>query len=441
MVMSACHPAGVQQDHPIVRWFAAVMITLFCNHFRLIGLHMSTYSSPILMAGCICGLGFLNGSLADDATAKVRLPGALTVIRAIEYDSLQAALDALPIAGGIVELPPGHFEIQQPLLITGEDVLLRGAGTATHIHNTNTDGQPALSILPAETFDRASKSRKDRWRIQLEDLRITGNEKSGHGIDALWVNEIFLHGVTISEHGGDGIRLDHCYEDPRINDCLITYNKAVGLNLLGCHDIVVSGCQFEENKDAVQCSDGFNLCMTGNNLDDHLRHGVIIENTYGSVVSGNMIEECSGSAIILDRNCYGDTVSANVIAHNGQGVDLRGAHGCAISANTFTIMKEFALRIGPDSGRITVTGNNFSNSDIGDGKPKRKVDDLAAGGLVLEGTSDIAITGNVFSGLTSKAVNLTGENSTRILFTANVLTDVQSDHATTDGIVTDNIEP
>ena len=59
--------------------------------------------------------------------------------------------------------------------------------------------------------------------------------------------------------------------------------------------------------------------MTGNNLDDHLRHGVVIENTYGSVVSGNMIEECKGIAIILDRDCYGITLSSNVIAHEVQG--------------------------------------------------------------------------------------------------------------------------
>ena len=55
----------------------------------------------------------------------------------------------------------------------------------------------------------------------------------------------------------------------------------------------------------------------------HLGHGVIIENTYGSVVSGNMIEECQGTAIVLDRDCYGIVLSANVIAHNGAGIDLR----------------------------------------------------------------------------------------------------------------------
>ena len=47
------------------------------------------------------------------------------------------------------------------------------------------------------------------------------------------------------------------------------------------------------------------------------------------------------------------------------GIDLRGAHGCSVSANTFTIMKKNALLIGPNSGRITVTVNNFCDSYIG----------------------------------------------------------------------------
>ncbi len=167
--------------------------------------------------------------------------------------------------------------------------------------------------------------------------------------------------------------------------------------------------------------------MTGCCVDDHLGEGVVIENTYGSVVSGNMIEECNGTAVVLDRDCYGITLSANVIAHNGGGIDLRDAHGCAVSANTFTILKTNALRVGPDSGRISVGGNNFSNSYIGEEKVRRGTEDLAAAGLVLESTKDVSISGNVFSGLTTKAVTLIGE-SHGIVFANNVLRDVASDH-------------
>jgi hypothetical protein len=210
----------------------------------------------------------------------------------------------------------------------------------------------------------------------------------------------------------------------------MTYNKGTGLNLIGCHDIVVAANQFEENQDAVRCVDGFNLCMTGNNLDDHLGDGVVIRNTYGSVVAGNMIEECQGTAIVLDDDSYGVALSANVIAHNVTGgIDLRDAHGSAVSANAFTILKKDALRIGPESGRIAVGGNSFSDSYIGRGKLKRGIDDREAAGLVLNNTGDVAVVGNLFSSLRPKGFAVEGGASHRVLFSSNVLTDAPSDQS------------
>ena len=372
--------------------------------------------------------------------SDILLPGARPTIEAARFPTLQAAFDAVPEGGGLVKLPAGTFEISEPLRIHTEDTCVEGAGTATHIKNLNEKGEPALLVSHLECEDAKTDRKHQLWRLRLANLRITGSEKSGAGIEARQINEIFIDGVTVSENGGDGIFLNYCYEDPRITDCLITYNKQSGVNLQGCHDIVVSSCQFEENQDALHCFDGFNLCMTGCCVDDHLGAGVVIENTYGSVLSGNMIEECNGTAIILDRDCYGITLSANVIAHNGGGIDLRDAHGCAVSANTFTIMKTAALRIGPDSGRITVGGNNFSNSYIGKDTVRRRTADLAAAGLVLERTNDVSISGNVFSGLSDKALTLVGE-SHRIVFANHVLTNVDSDHPVLEsGTVANNEE-
>lgn len=382
----------------------------------------------------VCCLAFL--TIESPRASAARLPGARAEINAADYPSLQSALDALPAEGGVVRIPPGRFEIEAPLVITNSDVLLQGAGASTQIVNANRSGRPALVLQHPD--GRRVKNDDRLWRIMLSNFRLTGNDASGHGIEAVRIQEVFIQGVTVSKHGGHGILLDHCYEDPRINDCLITYNKMTGLQLVGCHDIVVSGNQFEENRDAVQCIDSFNLCMTGNNLDDHLRHGVVIENTYGSVISGNMIEECKGTAVILDRDCYGNTISANVIAHNGLGIDLIDAHGCAVSANTFTINTTYGLRIGPASGRITVTGNNFSNSYIGDGKLKRGANDLAAGGLHLDGTRHIAISGNLFAGVRPKALETAPAASTRnVLFSNNVVVDAASDHERLDNSLTE----
>jgi hypothetical protein len=354
------------------------------------------------------------------------LPPAVA-LDAADFPSIQAALNALPASGGILRLPPGTTEIREPLVLSSPETRIEGSGASTHIKNLNEEGKPALIIRP-KTLDTDREARL--WRVQVGNFRISGNEKSGDGVFAEGIQEIFIQGLSVDHHGGHGIALVDCYEDPRISDSILTYNKKTGLFIDGCHDIVVNANHFEENQDALVCVDAYNLCMNGNNIDDHLGHGVIIENTYGSVVSGNMIEECNGTAIILDRDCYGITLSANVIAHDmGGGIDLRDAHGITVSANTFTLMHHFGVRVSEKSGRITISANNFSNSHIGEGQEKRVLEhenpvQLDIGqGVVLENTKHIVISGNQFSGLDGPAVRATGACD-KLLISSNVLTDL-----------------
>jgi len=430
----------------ITRQTVADKIAAYLHHdISLAQLPMKTESRVVMRSLCSVRviapvalvIWLLYATLSAQPPAAQRLPGAQPAINAADYPSLQAAIDALPATGGAVRLPAGRFEISEPLVVETEDALLTGEGTSTQIVNTNTAGRPAI-IIRSKTY--ASEPRSYVWRVQLSNLRVIGNEKSGHGIEAARVNEIFINGVTVSYHGGDGIRLSSCYEDARIANSLISYNRGTGVAIAACHDIIVAANQLEENQDALTCSDSFNLCMTGNNVDDHLRQGVVIEKTYGSVLSGNMIENSRGTAIVLDRDCHGITLSANVIATNfGGGIDLRDAHGCTVSGNSFPRIPQRALVIGPESGRITVSGNTFSDNYVGRGgkEPARK---MAASGITLSGTSDISISGNTFAGLHTKAVVLEGEPSRRVVFTSNLLVDTDSDHdRLVDSVMSDNI--
>ncbi len=341
-----------------------------------------------------------------------------TVIDATKYKHLQNAIDALPTGGGIIELPPGRYELEKPLILNTDFVTIKGAGPSTHLVNVNKEGQPAIHIEPPE------EQGKLNW-IEVTDLRITGNPQSGNGLEAVDIEWLLLSRLSVDHNGGDGILMDHCNEDPRVADCLITYNGGAGINLLACHDMVVSANQIEDNQDGVRCIGGFNLTMTGNNFDDQKGHGLVIEDTYGSTVSGNMIEESNGHAVLLSGACYGISLSANTFTHcRGEGVRLQGVKDITISANGFVLMRQHALHALEGASQLTITGNTFSRFPYDPSKPLNvaKTHKTDPGqGILLENVHDITLSGNTFSETSKEAIRIAGRKNERLNITGNTI--------------------
>ena len=157
--------------------------------------------TPLLLTAALIWTNGASLPAAEAAAAKPR------IVDASRFSTLQTALDAVPAAGGLVKLPPGTFELTTPLLLTRENTRIVGAGAATHIINRNEAGEPALILRPA---GYPKNQRLRIWRVQVANFRIEGNPKSGDGLRAERINEIYVHGMSIDHHGGCGINLINC---------------------------------------------------------------------------------------------------------------------------------------------------------------------------------------------------------------------------------------
>lgn len=133
-----------------------------------------------LILVCVTALGMTQARSPEQAEKAV-------VLHAEQYPSLQAALDAVPAAGGMVVLPAGIIELQEPLVIRTERTRLTGAGSASHLVNKNEQGQPAIHIRS----DDYEQKKGRLWNVQLDNFMISGNPKSGTGILAQGIQEIF----------------------------------------------------------------------------------------------------------------------------------------------------------------------------------------------------------------------------------------------------------
>lgn len=94
---------------------------------------------------------------------------------ASQYPSIQEAVNALPDSGGTVFIPAGRYEVAQSIVVDRSNVTLMGAGSGTVLKNVNLDGD--------NTFELKGLSARERiWRVELADLHLTGNERSGNRV-------------------------------------------------------------------------------------------------------------------------------------------------------------------------------------------------------------------------------------------------------------------
>ncbi len=324
------------------------------------------------------------------------------VLRAGDYTTIQKAVDALPPEGGTVFIPAGIYKISEPIIVNKSDVSLIGAGTGTILLNTSEDGKNTIELLGTEE--------KPIWRVKVSDMHMKGNEKCGNAIYANWVNEISLSDMWIDYHGKSGIYLDYCVENPRVYDNNIAYNKEMGVLLDGCHDIVVSANQMEENGIGIYGKGLYNATVTGNNIDDHIKNCIYFINTLGSIITANMLENCKGESVILDEKCDGIVVTGNTFRMPGV-LSVIKARGVVITGNAFDCSGSSALEV-KESILITVSGNIFSGSGEG-------VDRVY--GMVMSNVNNVSISGNTIVKPLEGGIYILGDKNGYINITGNTI--------------------
>jgi parallel beta-helix repeat protein len=323
-------------------------------------------------------------------------------VSAGDYTTIQEAVNALPPEGGTVFIPAGIYKITEPVIVTKSDVSLIGEGTGTLLLNASEDGKNTIELIGTEE--------EPIWRVKVSDMHLKGNEKCGNAIYANHVNEISLSDMWIDYHGKSGIYLDYCYENPRVYDNNIAYNKEMGVLLDGCHDIVVSANQMEENGIGIYGKGLYNATVTGNNIDDHIKNCIYFVNTLGSIITANMLENCLGKSVILDEKCNGIVLTGNTFRMPGV-LYVFKTKGVVITGNAFDSSESTALEV-EESELITVSGNIFSGSGEGVNRIY---------GMVMINVNDVSVSGNTIVKPLEGGIYILGDKNGYVNITGNTV--------------------
>ena len=205
-------------------------------------------------------------------------PGFVTLPAGVTSTEIQQALDHLPQSGGDVMLPPGTFEIYQPIVLRRDHQSLRGSGDATILHLA--DGANCPVIILGEPVNNPRRTVKD---LHLSGLFIDGNRE--HQQRELWRlygegSEIRNNGITVQNVSNSIVEHVTCARCR--SGGLVT---ARGVRWLTVRDLTA----FDNEFDGLACYQTSDCLFTKLHLHDNPGAGISLDLAFNHNVISNAV--------------------------------------------------------------------------------------------------------------------------------------------------------
>jgi len=320
---------------------------------------------PAFVLTRLAGASVLPAALASAASSTpmpsvdVRRHGAVGDGVHDDTGAFQAAIDALPPSGGVVNVPPGRY-----LIDAARSVRLR-----SHTQLVM-DADAQLMARPNALERYAVLLVRDVGGVSIRGGRIVGERAAhlgsggewGHGIDVSGARDVSIRDIDVSACWGDGICIGTIFARGRVvkvaSDITIERvtcrgNRRQGLSITSARRVTVRDCQFSGtggtlpgcgidvepgtlkmgaedvliSRCAITGNQGSGIQLAGANITrlrleqceirDNRGYGVLIGGAQQVVVAGNTIADNGLSGTLLRRDVRACLVAGNTFSRNG----------------------------------------------------------------------------------------------------------------------------
>jgi len=278
-------------------------------------------------------------------------PGRIFLSAGVTDREIQAALDALPVGGGEVVLPPGRFEIHQPIVLQHDSQELRGAGAATVLHLADNANCPVIILGEPVNVPRATvknlrvssvfidgnrfHQQRELWKLRGEGSAIRNNgitiqsvsdstvehvacarNRSGGLVTTLGVQRLTVCDLEAFDNEFDGLA---CYltTDSLFTDLHLHNNPGAGISLdLAFNHNVVSNAVLTANDLGIFMRSSRANVFYSVSIRNSLHHGVFMAHSETQTATGWGPEpktECVYNAFtnLIAMNCGGAAFRVN----------------------------------------------------------------------------------------------------------------------------------
>jgi polygalacturonase len=283
-------------------------------------------------------------------------PVAETVVinlsASVSDQQIQAALDALPVAGGEVVLPAGKFLIHNPLVLSRDSQCLRGAGAATVLVLADNANCPV--IIMGEPVNHPQTTVKN---LRVSGLFIDGNRF--HQQRELWKlagegSQIRNNGITIQS-----------VSDSIVEQVTCARNRSGGLvTTLGVTHLTVRDLNaFDNEFDGLACYLTTESLFADINSHDNPGAGISLDLAFNHNVISNAMLNANDLGIFMraSRENQFHNVSIRNSHHHGVFMahsETQTAQGWGPAPKTECVYNSFTNLIAMNCGGAAFRVNN-----------------------------------------------------------------------------------
>jgi len=346
-------------------------------------------------------------------------------------DSLNALIVEVGEAGGgDIYLPPGYYRAKDPITIRYDNVSLIGAGAGSTVIFPTWDGSDSRDFY--NTVRIVGASNVVIRDIGVKGARCTGDcENSGIAIQGGFYNTIAYCQVDSCDNAGILVGYDwDGYFDLAAADRVDPTSAAVD-EIDGWGHIIIGNIVSNTHGGcAIEIMRADSCIVSNNNINGALQHGIRVDASWGTAVSGNMISGAEDNGISIQG--YGDS---------GTGV-IKTAKSISVVGNV--INSETGINLMNGAEDISIVGNIIRLSDSRLSSPCIMLDYYRVNGTdssLAYAWKNVTISGNtLFSGQDGIKIRGAGDgltisdNSIGEWYNSGIIFDADYD----DGIVVEN---
>lgn len=164
---------------------------------------------------------------------------------------------------------------------------------------------------------------------------IDGGRITGFNTVTLNASEVLFSGFNVTNGGLAASGIEITSDDVEVNNCTVTINRGIGIELTGVNGIVLKDNDIRDNGNTgIYLSSSTNNIVQNNTVENNNVYNIELDGSSSNIITNNIFSSATSHGVVISDSSQFNTFSENVVEENDWG------HGIIITDSDSNIFRD-----------------------------------------------------------------------------------------------------